>query len=219
MKIDFDQLTKILQRLKTNPFKIYPVITPHTGKIIEFKIKEGEEVKAPSGKWLEKPGTPLFVLEREKNPKLIRANYSGQAIGIRTDLLNKFVEAGEKILEIRHPLSQEEVIAEILLSALYNISAPETARYILTPELTRRVEKEGLGKTSVKEGEELLIMTFMKRETPIYLKEKGSFIIYQIYFKPFELIQAGSPLLGLCPVEDLPHLEKIIQRIKEEWSL
>lgn len=219
MKIDFQHLTMLLQKLKTNPYKIYPVFTPHTGKILEIKVKEGQEVQGPSGKWLEKPGTPLFILEREKNPKLIRANYNGQAIGLRTDLLNKFVEAGEKILEIRHPLTQEEVIAEILLSALYIIYAPETARYILTPELSRRIEKEGLGKTSVKEGEELLIMTFMKRETPIYLKEKGNFIIYQLYFKPFELIQAGSPLLGLCPIDDLPYLERIIQRIKEEWSL
>lgn len=219
MKIDFQQLTLLLQKLKTNPYKIYPVLTPHTGWILEIKVKEGEEVHGPEGKWLEKPGTPLFVLEREKNPKLIRANYSGQAKGIRTDLLNRFVEAGEKILEIRHPLTQEEVIAEILLSALYIVPAPETARYILTPELARRLEKEGLGKVKVKEGEELLIMTFMKRETPINLKEKGEFIVYQLYFRPFELVQSGAPLLGLCPVEDLPYLERIIQRVKDEWSL
>lgn len=219
MKIDFLQLTQILQRFKANPYKIYPVFTPHTGKIIEFKVKEGDEVKGPSGKWLEKPGTPLFILEREKNPKIIRAQYEGIAQNIRTDLLNRFVEAGEKVLEIRHLLSQEEVISEVLLKALLVIQAPETARYILTPELSKRLEKEGLGKVIVKEGDELLIMTFMKRETPIYLQEKGSFVIYQLYFKPFELVKAGSPLLGLCPVEDLPYLEKIIQRIKEEWSL
>ena len=219
MKIDFVQLTQILQRFKAKPYKIYPVLTPHTGRILEFKVKEEDEVKGPSGKWLEKPGTPLFILEREKNPKIIRAQYDGIVQNLRIDLLNRFVEAGEKILEIRHPLSQEEIISEVILNALLVIRAPETARYILSPELGKRLEKEGLGKVMVKEGDELLIMTFMKRETPILLKEKGNYIIYKIYFKPFDLVQAGEPLLGLCPVEDLPHLERIIQRIKEEWSL
>jgi len=217
MKLDFTQLTQLLQSFKLNPYKIYPVLTPHTGKILEFKVKEGDEVKGPSGKWLEKPGSPLFILEREKNPKIIRANYDGIVQNLRIELLNRFVEAGEKILEIRHPLTLEEVISEVLLKALYIIKAPETARYLLSPEITKRIEKEK-GKVLVREGEELLIMTFMKRETPIYLKEKGEFILYQIYFKPFELVQAGSPLLGLCPVEDLPYLEKIIARLKEEWA-
>jgi biotin carboxyl carrier protein len=218
MKIDFAQITETLQRFKAKPYKIYPVLTPHTGKILEFKVEEGSEVKGPSGKWLEKPGTPLFILEREKNPKIIRAQFDGVVQKIRLELLHRFVEAGVKVLEIKHPLSQEEIIAEILLKALYVVRAPETARYILTPELSKRLEKEGPGKVRCIEGEELLIMTFMKRETPIFLTEKGEYVLYQLYFKPFELIQAGEPLIGLCPVEDLPHLEKIIHRIKEEWS-
>lgn len=218
MKIDFSQLIELLQKLKENPYKIYPVCTPHTGRLVEFLIKEGETVKGPSGTWLEKPGTPLFILEREKNPKIIRASYNGIAQELRIDLLNKFVEAGEQILTIKHPLSQEEVISEILLSALYVIRAPETARYIISPDLAKKLEKEGLGKVKVKTGDELLIMTFMKRETPITLSREGQFVIFQIYFKPFELVQSGAPLLGLCPVDDLPHLERIIHRIKEEWS-
>ncbi|MFN3921850.1 MAG: hypothetical protein ACK4K4_05580 [Caldimicrobium sp.] len=219
MKIDFQELTHILQKFKANPFKIYPLLTPHTGRIIEFKVNEGDRVVGPSGLWLEKPGTPLFVLEREKNPKIIRATHNGIVQNLRFELLHKFVEAGEKILEIKHPLTQEEIISEILLSSLLVIRASETARYILSPELSKKIEKEGLRKIRVKEGDELLIMTFMKRETPIFLQEPGTFIIYQIYFKPFELVSAGEPLIGLCPVEDLPYLEKIIQRIKEEWTL
>ncbi|MFN4196717.1 MAG: hypothetical protein ACK4FM_01740, partial [Caldimicrobium sp.] len=64
MKIDFDELTQKLQKYKANPYKIFPIVTPHTGRIIEFKVKEGDSVVGPSGQWLEKPGTPLFVLER-----------------------------------------------------------------------------------------------------------------------------------------------------------
>lgn len=217
MKIDFNELTQRLHALKANPYKIYPVTTPHTGKIVEFKVKEGMKVTGPTGKWLEKPGTPLFILEREKNLKVIRSAYNGIVENIRIELLNKFVEAQETVLEIKHTLTQEEIISEILLSTLFVIRAPETARYILNPEIAKKIEKEGLGKVIVKEGTELLVMTFMKRETPIYLTEKGTFVLYQIYFKPFEIVQSNAPLVGLCPIEDLPYLEKLIQKIKDEW--
>ncbi len=219
MKIEYQNLNKILQKFKANPYKTFKVVTPHTGYIKEFKVKEGDQVVGPSGKWLEKPGTPLFILERERNPKIIRAQISGIVQNLRTDFLNKFVEAEEVILEIKHPLSQKEIISEILLSALYIIRAPETARYILSPTIAGKIEKEGLGKVKVKTGDELLIMTFMKRETPIYLTEKGTYVIYNIYFSPFQLIERGSPLIGLCPEENLPYLEKIIERIKNEWPL
>ncbi len=219
MKIEYENLNQILQRFKANPYKIFKIITPHTGYIKEFKVKEGDEVVGPSGKWLEKPGTPLFVLERERNPKVIRAHINGIVQNLRTDLLNRFVEAEETVLEIKHPLSQKEIIGEILLSALYIVRAPETARYILSPALSNKIEKQGLGKVKVKTGDELLIMTFMKRETPIYLNEIGTYVIYNIYFKPFQLVERGSPLIGLCPEKNLPYLEKIIERIKNEWPL
>ncbi|WP_038056122.1 hypothetical protein [Thermodesulfobacterium hydrogeniphilum] len=219
MKIEYQNLNKILQKFKANPYKTFKVVTPHTGYIKEFKVKEGDQVVGPSGKWLEKPGTPLFILERERNPKIIRAKISGIVQNLRTDFLNRFVEAEEVILEIKHPLSQKEIISEILLSALYIIRAPETARYILSPAIANKIEKEGLGKVKVKKGDELLIMTFMKRETPIYLTEKGTYVIYNIYFSPFQLIERDSPLIGLCPEENLPYLKKIIERIKDEWPL
>jgi len=218
MKIEYQNLNKLLQKFKTNPYKIYKVTTPHTGYIREFKVKEGDQVRGPSGKWLEKPGTPLFVLEREKNPKVIRAYIDGVVQNLRTELLGKFVEAEEPILEIRHPLSQKEIIAEILLSALYIVKAPETARYVLSPGLAAKVERQGLGKVKVKKGDELLIMTFMKRETPIYFDQEGTHVIFNLYFSPFQVVERGEPLVGLCPEERVPYLQKIISRIKEEWS-
>ncbi len=217
MKIEYQHLNLMLQKFKANPYKIYPVLTPHTGYIREFKVKEGDTVKGPSGKWLEKPGTPLFVLERERNQKVIRAKINGIVQNLKTELLNKFVEAEETILEIKHPLSQEEIISEILLSALYIVRAPETARYILSPALASKLDKQGLKKAKVKKGEEILIMTFMKRETPIYFPEEGNFVVYHLYFSPFQLVERDQPLIGFCPEENLPYLQKIIERIREEW--
>lgn len=217
MKIEYQNLNLILQKFKTNPYKIYSVLTPHTGYIKEFKVKEGDLVKGPSGKWFEKPGTPLFILERERNQKIIRAKINGVVQKLRIELLNKFVEAEELVLEIKHPLSQEEIISEILLSALYIVKAPETARYILSPSLTSKLEKQGLKKVKVKKGEEILIMAFMKRETPIYFSEDGDFVVYHIYFTPFQLVERDQPLIGFCLEENLPYLQKIIEKIKEEW--
>ncbi len=217
MKIEYQELNLLLQKFRTNPYKIYPVLTPHTGYIREFKVKEGDLVKGPSGKWLERPGTPLFVLEREKNAKIVRAKITGIVQNLKTELLNKFAEAESCVLEIKHQLSQEEIISEILLSALYIIKAPETARYVLSPSLALKLEKEGLGKVKVKNGDELLIMTFMKRETPIYFSQEGEFVVYRLYFTPFQLIEKDQPLIGLCLEENVPYLEKIIKRIKEEW--
>jgi len=217
MKIDFKEVDKLLQKLRANPYKIFPVETPHTGYIKEFKVKEGDQVFGPTGKWLEKPGTSLFVLERERNPKIIRAHTEGIVQNLREDLRDKFVEAFETVLEIKHPLSKEEIISEVLLSALHVIYAPETARFILVPEINQRIEKHGLKKAEVKGGEDILIMTFMKREHFIKVEEEGRFIIYQVYFKPFELMPKGSPLISFCPYGDLPILEWIVARIREEW--
>lgn len=218
MEINFKQLNEIIKNFKAHPFKIYPVFTPHTGYLREFKVKEGEKVLGPSGQWLEKSGTPLFILEREKNLKVITAKIDGIVKNLRSELLQKFVEAEEVVLEIQHPLSQEEIISEILLSTLYIIKAPETARYLLSPLLSQKIEKLGLGKVRVKKGDELLIMSFMKREVPIYLEEEGNFIVYKIYFSPFEIVPAEKPLIGLCLEKDLPYLEKLIKHIREEWS-
>jgi len=214
MKIDYEKVEKKLKEIKQNPYKIYKVYTPHTGYLREFKVKEGERVKGPSGKWLEIPGTPLFVIEREKNLKTIKAKVNGIVQNLRTDLLNKFVEAFECVLEIKHPLTKEEIISEILLSTLYLVKAPETAKYILSPELAKKMKKQK--KVLIKQGDELLIMSFMKRETPIVFLEEGEFVLYKVFFNPFELVNAGSPLLGLCPKDDLPYLEKIIYKIENE---
>jgi hypothetical protein len=68
----------------------------------------------------------------------------------------------------------------------------------LVPEISHRIEKHGLKRAEVRGGEDILIMTFMKREHFIKVKEEGRFIIYQVYFKPFDLVPKGSPLD--CPL-------------------
>ena len=40
MKIEYQNLNLILQKFKANPYKIYPVVTPHTGYIENLKSKK-----------------------------------------------------------------------------------------------------------------------------------------------------------------------------------
>ena len=207
MAIEHRKINALLQKLRSLPYRVHAVETPHTGYLREFRVKEGEEVH---------PGSPLFVLERERNPKLVRARVGGKVRQVRTELTERFVEAGERVLEIWHPLSQEEVISEVLREALTVIHAPETARYILAPEVEKRVRKEGPGRARVEPGEDLLIMTFMKRETP--LRHEGPpMVIYRIFFDPRELVPAGAALVGLCAPDEVPYLDRVLARIREEW--
>ncbi|RUM87217.1 MAG: hypothetical protein DSZ24_06630 [Thermodesulfatator sp.] len=205
MALNHKRINQLLQRLRSHPYRIYPVETPHTGYLRKILVTEEQEVSAGEG---------LLVLERERNLKTLRARVGGRVRHLRKDLLGRFLEAGEKVLEIWHPLSQEEAVAEVLRETLVVVRAPETARYLLAPEVETRLLKEK--RPLVRPGEELLIMTFMKRETP--LRHEGPpMVIFKLFFSPHQVVPAGEPLLGLCLPEEVPYLERVMARIQEEW--
>ena len=66
-------------------------------------------------------------------------------------------------------------------------------------------------------GDELFTMSLMKRETPVYYEGEPG-IIHSIYFKAGESIEQGEPLVGICPEDKLPLIQKIITRVKAEWE-
>jgi biotin carboxyl carrier protein len=188
-------LNDLLRRYRSHPFEDHPVETPHTG-IVSFKVKEGQTVKGPGGEWLHRPGTLLYVIERERNAKRVTALWTGRVRGIRLDLEGQFVEAGELLLSIRHQLDKEEIIDRILTQVLY-----------VLPE-------EGV---FVKSGDEVLIMSLMKRDTVIsYEGVPGA--LYKVYFKSGDTVEQGSSLLGICPPDKLQYVQKVIQRIRTEWE-
>lgn len=216
MALDNREINALLQELRANPYRLYVIETPHTGYLRKFLVKEGEEVHGPQGRWLEKPGTALFVLERERNPKTIRAKIGGVVYRINHQLLDRFVEAQQPVLEIRHVLTQSEIIAELLRKTLHIVRAPEKARYFLAPDLAKRLEKEGEGRVVVKPGDEMAIMSFMKRETPV-LHEGEAMVVFRVFFANGQMVEQGDPLFGLCLEVERPYIEKLIARVKEEW--
>ncbi len=209
-------LNDLLRRYRSHPFEDYHVETEHTGKI-SFKVKEGQEVRGPGGKWGQRPGTLLYLLERERNVKKIHATWNGQIAELKREKEGRFVEAGEVILAIRHRLGKEEIMDRILTRVLHIFPAPQRARYLLIPELAQKLEKTSEKGVFIEPGDESLIMSLMKRDTLIsYDGPPG--VIYKVYFQSGAIVEQGDPLLGICPPDKLRYVQKVIQRIRTEWE-
>ncbi|MBW2682696.1 MAG: hypothetical protein JRC69_03940, partial [Deltaproteobacteria bacterium] len=169
-EIDFDEL---LSKYKSDPYDYVDVYAVHTGKIT-FKVMEGQQVDAASGEWLQVPGTSLYEINRERNPKIIVAQTNGTVAGIMTELDGRFVEAGEKLMTIKHPLKKKEIIDNIFREVLYLFYAPETAKYFFSMDIQSRIDKKGARSITIDQGEEIITMSLMKRDTPVYYNgERG----------------------------------------------
>lgn len=212
-KIDFDE---IIGKYKTDPYHYVDVLAVHTGRV-QFKVVNGDEVNAPSGEWQQIPGTPLYEINRERNPKLIAAQTNGTIMDIRSELDGQFVEAGAKLLTIRHPLKKKEIIESILKEVLYLFPAPETAKYFFALDVQSRIDKKGARSVTIENGDEIITMSLMKRDTPVYYKGEGG-VIHSVYFKPGVSVPQGEPLIGVCAPDKLPLIQKIITRVKADWD-
>jgi biotin carboxyl carrier protein len=212
-EIDFNE---ILSNYRSDPFDYVDIHTVHTGRI-RFQVRAGDQVEAPSGEWQHLKGTLLYVLERERNPKPVHSSTNGEISAICHELEGHFVEAGEKILTIKHPLKKREIIEGILRQVLFPFNAPERAKYFFPLDLQAKMDKYGQRSVSVKPGDEVLTMSLMKRDIPVYYAGEPG-IIHSVYFQPGVTMEQGEPLLGICAPEKLPYIQKIITRVKAEWE-
>lgn len=212
-EIDFDEL---LSKYKSDPYDYVDVFAVHTGQV-SFKVVVGQEVNAAGGEWLQIPGTELYEINRERNPKIIAAQTNGTVAKIHSEFDGRFVEAGEKLMTIKHPLKKKEIIENILKEVLLLFPAPESAKYFFAMDIQSRIEKKGARAVTIEPGEEFLTMSLMKRDTPIYYNGPRG-VIHSIYFKPGVSVAQGEPLLGICAPEKLSLIQKIITRVKADWD-
>ena len=212
-EIDFDE---ILGKYRSDPYDYIDVCATHTG-VIRYLIAEDQEVAAPSGEWLHVPGTVLYQITRERNPKRVTSRTNGTIASIRSDLDGEFVEAGEKLMTIRHPMKKKEIIENILKEVLFLFPAPERAKYFFSLDIQSRIEKKGARAVTIKTGDEIIIMSLMKRDTPVYYDGEPG-VIYSVYFTPGISVNQGDPLIGVCAQEKLPLIQKIITRVKADWD-
>ena len=212
-EIRFDE---IIDKYRSDPYEYADVLTPHTGRVM-FKVKEGDGVEGPSGRWHHHPGTLLYILNREKNPKPMHSQTNGEISLLRHELEGHFVEAGEKLMTIKHPLKKREIIESILQNVLYLFPAPEKAKYFFSLDVQARIDKKGKKGVYIEPGEEIITMSLMKRDTPIYYTGEPG-IIHSVYFNPGVSVNQGEPLVGVCAKEKLPLIQKIITHVKAEWD-
>ncbi len=208
---------ELLEELKASPYELIDIVAPHTG-VVEFAVKEpGLKVTGAHGAYREKPGTLIATLERERNKKPIRATLTGVVECFEAGLAGRFVEAGTKLATIRHYLTSKEVVDLILKKALFLFPAPERAKYYFIPEIDKKMRASGKNAVEVRDGMELLIMSRMKRETSLpYKGPDGK--IYAVYFKLGENVDSGHPLIGVCPGDQLPLVQDVVNRVRSEWE-
>lgn len=209
-------ISKLLEEIKASPYEEETIVAPHTGVVTFAPIKEGKKVRGPSGTWKEIPGTLLASIERERNVKPIHALEKGSIKQIFREYEGTFVEAGTPLVTIRHYLSKKEVLGIILKKALHLFDAPERAKYYFTPEIDKKVKVSGPKSVTVQNGMELFIMSRMKRETPLHY-EGPEGVIYAVYFQHNENVDAGQPLIGVCPPDQLSTIEEVVMRVQTEW--
>ena len=212
-EIHFDE---IINRYRADPFDYVDMCAIHAGQI-RFMVEEGTEVEGTSGEWQHIPGTGLYEITRERNAKVVTSKTNGIVSTLQKELEGEFVEAGQKLMTIRHPLKKKEIIESILQDVLYLFPAPERARYYFSMDIQSRIDQKGARSVFVQPGDEIITMSLMKRDTPVfYTGEPG--IIHSVYFKPGDSVHQGIPLMGVCAENKLPLIQKIITRVKAEWE-
>lgn len=211
--IHFDE---ILSKYRSDPYEYIDIFAVHTGEV-HFLVDTDTEVEGPSGEWKHIPGTGLYEITRERNSKIIHSQTNGEVAEVHKGLEGCFVEAGEKLLTIRHPLKKKEIIEAILQEVLYLFEAPERARYYFSMDIQSRIDLKGARSVFVNPGDEIITMSLMKRDTPVYYSGEPG-IIHSVYFRPGESVDQGVPLIGVCAEDKLPLVQKIITRVKAEWE-
>ncbi len=209
-------VSTLLERIKASPYEEITIKAPHTGVVTFGMLREGDKVSGPSGTWKEKPGTLLATLDRERNPQAITAEQKGEIRRIHTEHEGVFVEAGTPLVVIRHFLSKDEVLRTLLQQALYLFTAPERAKYYFVPQVDTKVKVSGAKSVSVSEGMELFIVSRMKREMPLYYTGPEG-VIYAVYFQHNQNVDAGEPLIGVCPPDQLSLIEDVVLKVQTEW--
>ncbi|MFO7595874.1 MAG: biotin attachment protein [Desulfocurvibacter africanus] len=207
----------LLEEIKASPYEEIEIRAPHTG-VIEFAVKTaGGKVFGPAGTWKEKPGTLLAHVTRERNKKPIHAPQKGEIKDIAQDLSGKFVEAGTRLMTLRHFLSRDEVIEAILKKTLHLVTAPEKAKYYFVPEVDQKIKASGIRSIKVTDGMDLFIMSRMKREALVsYTGPEGQ--IYSAYFAYGENIDSGQPLIGVCPGDQFSMIQEVVAQVRSEWK-
>jgi hypothetical protein len=211
-------ISALLEEIQSSPYEEIVVSAPHSGEIFfPEKLFPGDAVSGPSGEWKEKAGDLLATIVRERNSQPIPCPEKGEIVAVRRELHGAFVQAGTELVRLRHFLSREEVVRLILKRALHLFLAPERAKYYFIPAVDIKIKVSGPNVVTIRDGEEIFIVSRMKRETPLrYSGPEG--VIYAVYFTHAQNVDAGQPLIGVCPPDMVRQVEEVVMRVQTEWK-
>jgi len=209
-------LHDLLLKYKAHPYELVRIQTPYTGRV-QLKVEGGMAISGPKGEWQEIRGTLLYILERQRNSKPMYAPIDGTVVEVQTHLDGAFVESDEYLMSIKHPMNKEEVISKVLCDVLYIFKAPEKAKYLYSSQLAAKMGEKKEEDVVIQAGDEILIMSRMKRDIPLVYKGQPG-VIYRTYFSSTRPVDQGEPLLGICPVEKIKSVTKLVQQIHLEWE-
>lgn len=210
-------ITELLEEIQQSPYRDVVITAPHSGVVTFPELPENLPVHGPIGQFKEKSGTHLADIERERNSRPIYAAEKGRIARVERHLHGTFVEAGTPLLHVRHYLSKDEVLSLILKRSLSLFPAPERAKYYFVTNVDNKIKSAGIRSVTVHNGMEIFIMSRMKREQPVlYSGPEG--VIYEVYFQTNENVDAGAPLVGVCPADQLSQIEDVVVRVQTEWK-
>lgn len=209
-------VSQLLDEIKAAPYREVEIKSPHTGIVHFANVKEEDAVFSARGNYKEIPATTLATITRENNPQAIRTTEKGVLSKIYSEYEGQFVEANTTLATVRHFLSKREVVDIILKKALHLFYAPERATYYFTQDIDAKVKISGCRSVTVHDGMDLFIMSRMKREAALsYSGIHG--IIYAVYFKNTP-VDAGSPLIAVCPEDQVATIENVVEQVRREWK-
>ena len=208
---------ELLRELREEPYEKIVIRAPHSGTVEFVTSEQGAKVVGPSGTWKEVPGTLLVRLEREKTKKPIYAPQKGEIMSLAEIKNGQFVQSGQELMTIRHYLTKDEVIGRILLRSLSLFPAPEKGKYYFFPEVDIKVKTKGSQTVHVEDGMELFILSRMKRESSVRYSGPAG-IIYAVYFQNNESVERDSPLIGVCPEDQLGQIQEVVRRVQSDWE-
>lgn len=210
-------IAEVMAELRAAPYTEKAVLAPHTGVVSFAEIEEGMKVSGATGQWEEIPGTHIATLMRERNPRRILATEKGVLQKLYKELDGTFVQAGTPLGVVRHYLTRDEVVSRLLVESLYTFCAPERARYYFAPEVDKKIKILGCRTVTVQDGMELFIVSRMKREAPLCYNGPSG-IIYEVCFDMSKNVDAGSPLIAICPPDQESAVEEVVARVQHEWN-
>ena len=153
-----------------------------------------------------------------RDASMLRSKYADALTPTEVEL--EFTHNGETYKIRRNPDYERPAkrgTGMVKQNADAELICPDGKTYSKIREVDKKIRAADAHSVMVRDGMELMIMSRMKREVPLHYSGPEG-VIYAVYFKYNENIDAGAPLIGVCPQDQLPAIQDVIMRVRTEWT-